>query len=355
MADNVTYQFGKSQLTIEFGDIVNSEAQVLVSSDDRFLTMGGGVSAAIRRAGGDDITLDAAKKIPAQVGDVVVTTAGKLPAHYIFHVITRDQLDSQAAAPEVLYQATRKCMQLLDALGVRSIAFPAFGAGTAGFELDEVAAQMAKVIAPSLQASAESIEVTIYLYDRNGKLNNWDFLPFIRRFDRHVPEFSDHKTASAATAPPTAARRDQVFISYSHKNKDWLERLQTMIKPLMRKQGLTVWDDTKIKAGSSWRDEISQVLAGAKVALLLVSPEFLASDFIVEKELPPLLNAAKNDGLTVLWVYLSPCLYQESAIELYQAAHDISRPLDALSVSEQNAHLVRICQEVKKAMAGVTT
>lgn len=353
MADNVTYQFGKSQLTIEFGDIVNSDAQVLVSSDDCFLTMGGGVSAAIRRAGGDDIALDAAKKIPAQVGDVVVTTAGKLPAHYIFHVITRGQGDNQAVAPEALYQATRKCMQLLDALGVRSIAFPALGAGTAGFELDEVAAQMAKVIAPSLQSSPHSMEVTIYLYDRDGRLNNWDFLPFIRRFDRHVPEFSDNKTANAATAPTTAARRDQVFISYCHKNKEWLERLQTMIKPLIRKQGLTVWDDTKINAGSTWRDEIAQGLAAAKVALLLVSPEFLASDFIAEKELPPLLNAAKNDGLTVLWVYLSPCLYQDSEIEPYQAAHDISRPLDSLSVSEQNVHLVRICQEVKKAMAGV--
>jgi len=353
MANNVTYQFGKSRLTIEFGDIVNSDAQVLVSSDDCFLTMGGGVSAAIRRAGGDDITLDAAKKIPAQLGDVVVTTAGKLPAHYVFHVITRGQGENQPAAREVLYQATRKCMQLLDALGVRSIAFPALGTGSAGFELDEVAAQMAKVIAPTLQSSQHPIEVTIYLYDRNGQLKNWDFLPFIRRFDRHVPEFSDNKTETGAMPTAAAARRDQVFISYSHKNKDWLERLQTMIKPLMRKQGLTIWDDTRIKAGATWRDEISQSLAAAKVAVLLVSPEFLASDFIAEKELPPLLSAAQNDGLTVLWVYLSPCLYQESEIETYQAAHDISRPLDSLSLSEQNSHLVHVCQEIKKAAAGV--
>jgi hypothetical protein len=57
-------RFRDSTLTFEFTDITTSEAQVLVSSDDSYLTMGGGVSAAIRRAGGNAIALDAAKKIP---------------------------------------------------------------------------------------------------------------------------------------------------------------------------------------------------------------------------------------------------------------------------------------------------
>lgn len=143
--------------------------------------------------------------------------------------------------------------------------------------------------------------------------------------------------------------RDQVFISYSHKDKDWLEKLQTMLRPLVRKQ-LAVWDDTKIRAGTKWKVEIIGALAVAKVAILLVSPNFLGSDFIAEHELPPLLAAAEKQGLVILWIYLSSCLYDETEIGDYQASHDISKPLDSLTPAEQNAVLVDVCRKIKAAV-----
>ena len=143
--------------------------------------------------------------------------------------------------------------------------------------------------------------------------------------------------------------RNQVFISYSHKDKEWLGKLQTMLKPLIRKQTISVWDDTKIKAGAKWRDEIKKALDAAKVAVLMVSADFLDSDFIDKHELPPLLQAAEEEGLTIIWIYVSDCLYEETEIEQYQAAHNVSFPLNSLTPAKLNQVLKAVAQKIKEA------
>jgi len=146
------------------------------------------------------------------------------------------------------------------------------------------------------------------------------------------------------------SQRHELFISYSHEDGHWLQKLRTHLKPLESLYGLERWDDSLIQTGDKWLEEIETALARAQVALLLVSPDFLASDFIQRKELPKLFRSAEEDGLKIIWLPLRPSswkLYPQ--IEQYQAIISPEKSLAQMSEVDQDLAMVEITEKIQKA------
>jgi hypothetical protein len=137
--------------------------------------------------------------------------------------------------------------------------------------------------------------------------------------------------------------RDQIFVSYSHRDKEWLQRLEVHLRPLVRGGRVDLWADTRLAAGDRWRDEIAMAISRAKAAVLLVSADFLASDFIDRDELPPLLRAAEERGCVILPVIVGPSLFNQTpTLSAFQAVNDPAVPLSAMNKHEQEQALQNV-------------
>ena len=150
-------------------------------------------------------------------------------------------------------------------------------------------------------------------------------------------------------APKT--HRTKVFISYSHRDKAWLERLQVHLKPLEREGRVERWDDTRIKPGTRWREAIENALAETKVAVLLISADFLASDFIDTVELPALLSAAEADGAVILPVIVGHSRFARTpSLAQFQAVNSPAEPLHTLPKASQEAILDKVTMAIEDAL-----
>ena len=101
-----------------------------------------------------------------------------------------------------------------------------------------------------------------------------------------------------------------IFVSYSHKDEKWKDRLLPQLKALQQAGRVTVWDDRQIEGGEQWYDEIEQAMADAAVAVCLISPDYLSSDFVIKEEVAYLLKRREETGMVILPVLLRDCPWQ---------------------------------------------
>lgn len=146
-------------------------------------------------------------------------------------------------------------------------------------------------------------------------------------------------------------RRSKIFVSYSHADKEYLQRLRIHLKPFERQQLVEVWADTKIVPGSNWKMEIRKAIDQCAAAILLISADFLASDFIAENELPPLLSKASEHGATILPVILKPCAYVDMPeLTAFQSLNDPKEPLVSLDDYKREELWYKVAISVKQSI-----
>ena len=169
---------------------------------------------------------------------------------------------------------------------------------------------------------------------------------------RRIEEVEKVRSATYPASSPVRGRtRRSIFISYSHADEYWLERLKIHLRPLEREGEIEYWDDTKIRPGALWRDEIRTAIEKSRVAVLLISADFLASEFISANELPPLLEAAAAEGAVILPVLVSPCRFMKTpSLSRFQSVNAPSEPLIGISRAQSEATLVKVIDAVEEAV-----
>ena len=127
-----------AELVVEQTDITKLEVDAIANAANSQLLHGGGVAAAIARAGAPDVDRESRERAPVPLGEAVATSAGSMPARWVIHAATMEQPGGRTSA-EVVERATRSTLACAEALGARSLGLVAFGTGVGGFPLDDAA------------------------------------------------------------------------------------------------------------------------------------------------------------------------------------------------------------------------
>jgi O-acetyl-ADP-ribose deacetylase len=151
------------ELEVLQADITELELDAITNAANTQLRHGGGVAAAISRAGGPDVQRESNEKAPIGLGEAVETTAGDMPARYVIHAATME-LGGPTSA-DVIARATHSTLRKADELGCRSLGLVAFGTGVGGFPLEDAARLMVDVVR---QHQASSLEKVVFAVHGDG-------------------------------------------------------------------------------------------------------------------------------------------------------------------------------------------
>lgn len=159
---------------------------------------------------------------------------------------------------------------------------------------------------------------------------------------------SDYFAAKQHRCRPANQKHGPVFISYARADSEWLSRVLIHMRPLERAGRIELWHDGKLRPGQPWRQELDIAVQLASAAVLLVSANFMASDFIYANELQPIAKRAKAEGVVVFPVIIGHCFYEaDDNLRDLQSFNDPESPLCRLDDGHVDKILVKLAKHVR--------
>jgi hypothetical protein len=140
----------------------------------------------------------------------------------------------------------------------------------------------------------------------------------------------------------------KIFISYSHHDEEYREKLEKALSPLKRLKKIEIWDDRQILAGQDWQDQINVNLQKAHIILLLISDNFIASDFCYSNELQNAIEKHQQKKALVIPVIIKPCDFSDLEFARIQALPNDAKPLSTWD--NQDVAIQNVVQSIKKAI-----
>ncbi len=139
-----------------------------------------------------------------------------------------------------------------------------------------------------------------------------------------------------------------IFISYSHEDTPLKNQLVTHLKALENQECCRLWVDNRIKPGEEWNEEIEKGLNTAHMIILLLTPDFLASGFIMKKEVPIAMQRRKEENVIVLPVLFRQCAWETNgAINSLQVWPDGESPLCDMAKKKRDNQLAQLVTVIK--------
>ncbi len=143
--------------------------------------------------------------------------------------------------------------------------------------------------------------------------------------------------------------RNDIFISYARADRKWVDLVVEYLKPLLREEKIFLWDDGQIKPGDYWESELFTALDRSRIALLFVTPKYLASTFIFDVELPAILQRTGKD-LIVFWILVEPSLWELTPLSKLQAVNNLGQPFSTLSKTHLYRELSNLAAKLRAAV-----